>query len=105
MIVVRPASGDRLNIATGATEGGIVKRSLYLELLDGFRCRYCGPHGIVISYVVSVDAIDLVIVLGRARAIDRNHLRVAAHRGVIGKFGRCACRQPEDLREVARRQW
>src|SRR5947207_6988429 len=77
MIVVRPASGDRLNIATGATEGGIVKRSLYLELLDGFRCRYCGPHGIVTSYVVSVDAIDLVIVLGGARPIARHHPRVS----------------------------
>ena len=57
---------------------------------------------VVISYVVGIHSVDLITVLGRARAVDRDVLRVAAQSGVVGKIDGCARRQPEDLRKVAR---
>ena len=57
-----------------------------------------GAHG------VRIHAVDHEIVVGYARAVYRNVLGVPADGGVVGQVGGGAGRQPQDLREITRRE-
>ena len=75
MKVVGAALRYGLNVATTRTaEGGLIKRSLHLEFLNGLGRWNRQALGVVISYVVGIHAVDLVIVLRSACAVDRNVL-------------------------------
>ena len=103
---VAAALGQDLQVAAArAPEGGVVERSLDLKLLDRFRGRD-GQRGCGVGADgVSVDAVDLVVVVRHATAVDGNVLRPASHRCVVRQISRGARRQTQQLREVARPQW
>ena len=67
--------------AAGPPEGGVIERGLHLELLDAFRRRNADEDHAGSAHGGHIDAIELQAVLGDARPVDRNRLRVAAQPG------------------------
>jgi hypothetical protein len=77
---------------------------LHLELLNGLRRRGRDRDGGVCAHPVHIHAVDLEIVLGHTRAVDRKSLSVAAYRSAVGQEACRAGRKSENLGEVACRQ-
>src|SRR5262249_46323722 len=103
---VRSTSCEYLDVAAaGAAKGSVIERGLYLEFLNGlwrWHCEAC--DGVIGCDAEGIHAVDLEIVLRRARAVDRGILRVEAYGRVVRQIDERARRESQNLSKVARRQ-
>ena len=99
---VRATLGDDLDVGPSrTTEGRVVERGLYLELLDALRRGHGQCDGPTAAHGVDIDAVNLEVVLRHARAVHGNGLRVPPYTSVVRETRDCAWRESQHLGHVA----